>query len=451
MKKIAAMALAAALVFSMASCTETSPGTNLPVVTQTPDSSIKDPSSVPDPDSSRGDPDSSKPDPSSKDDRLTPATTEIEDIIKSDYNDFTYFSKAQDYDNRTMIRKYYEGEIKDDLYKKGIFEKFRSMLKNDVITLKGEQSVSGGADVMLTLKTKSGEEYRLCKGILIEHPMEEGGPEVYILETPHSMYYLCSDYENSTTLESLVTAGVVTDENLVKTVLPQETPVKKGKSVQPDNPIAFITLRSNYAWGREFHGSCVDTAGKMYTFDYSKVSEGTYSGTFEERLQQLRKEERKMDNIKNNFTKKVINKVFGRESEIEKDNNILKETVSIQNEEIKGLKLSLQLTKEALKAEEEDHNELKSKYHEQILETERKENTLKDELSKSNKWLNSLFLVLNDIFKNMPEQKPILSTILRSFIHKDDFQEILKIHKQQVKPEKKQAESQQHKGSGIKR
>ena len=171
----------------------------------------------------------------------------------------------------------------------------------------------------------------------------------------------------------------------------------------------------------------------------------------QERLQQLRKEERKMDNIKNNFTKKVINKVFGRETEIEKDNNILKETVSIQNEEIKGLKLSLQLTKEALKAEEEDHNELKNKYHEQILETERKENTLKDELSKSNKWLNSLFLVLNDIFKNMPEQKQILSTILRSFIHKDDFQEILKIHKQQVKPEKKQAESQHHKGSGIKR
>lgn len=171
----------------------------------------------------------------------------------------------------------------------------------------------------------------------------------------------------------------------------------------------------------------------------------------QERLQQLREEERKMDNIKNNFTKKVINKVFGRETEIEKDNNILKETVSTQNDEIKGLKLSLQLTKEALKAEEEDHNELKNKYHEQILETERKENTLKDELSKRNKWLNSLFLVLNDIFKNMPEQKPILSTILRSFIHKDDFQEILKIHKQQVKPERQQPEIQQHKGSGIKR
>ena len=286
MKKLAAMILAAALVLSMASCTETSPGTNLPVVTQTPDSSLPD-TSLPDPDSSVNDkltpPTTQKP-------VLTPPTTEIEDIIKSDYNDFTYFSKAQDYDNKTLIRKYYEGEIKDDLYKKGIFEKFKAILQKDVITLKGEQSVSGGADAIITLKTKSGEEYRLCKGILTEHPMEEGGPEVFILETPHSMYYLCPDYENSTTLESLVTAGVVTDENLVKTVLPQETPVKKGKSVQPDNPIAFITLRSNYAWGTEFHGSCVDTAGRMYTFDYSKVSEGTYSGTFEERLLQLIKQ-----------------------------------------------------------------------------------------------------------------------------------------------------------------
>ena len=289
MKKLAAMILAAALVLSMASCTETSPGTNLPVVTQTPDSSLPD-TSLPDPDSSVNDkltpPTTQKP-------VLTPPTTEIEDIIKSDYNDFTYFSKAQDYDNKTLIRKYYEGEIKDDLYKKGIFEKFKAILQKDVITLKGEQSVSGGADAIITLKTKSGEEYRLCKGILIEHPMEEGGPEVFILQTPHSRYYFGPDgpdYEDSTTLESLAANGVITDENLVKTVLPQETPVKKGKSVQPDNPIAFITLRSNYAWGKEFHGSCVDTAGRMYTFDYSKVSEGTYSGTFEERLLQLIKQ-----------------------------------------------------------------------------------------------------------------------------------------------------------------
>lgn len=171
----------------------------------------------------------------------------------------------------------------------------------------------------------------------------------------------------------------------------------------------------------------------------------------QERLQHLREEERKMDNIKNNFTKKVINKVFGRETEIEKDNNILKETVSIQNEEIKGLKLSLQLTKEALKAEEEDHNELKNKYHEQILETEQKENNLKSELSKRNKLITSLYLVLNNIFKNMPAQNSILFTILRNLIRKDDFQEILKIHEQQVKSEKQQAESQHHKGSGIKR
>ena len=285
------MILSAVLVLSMASCSESGgTGANLPVATQTPDSRPEPDSSVPDSNSSRGDPDGSKNDPSSKDDRLTPATTEIEDIIKSDYNDFTYFSKAEDYNNKTLIRKYYEGEIKDDSYKKEIFERIRTILKTNALTLTGEQSVSGGADALLTLKTKGGAEYRLCKGILTYHPMEEGGPEVFILQTPHSTYYFAPDYEDNKTLETIVIAGVMTDQNLVKTVLPQETPVKKGKSVQPDNPIAFITLRSNYAWGTEFHGSCVDTAGRMYTFDYSKISEGTYSGTFEERLLQLIKQ-----------------------------------------------------------------------------------------------------------------------------------------------------------------
>jgi len=284
MKKSVIITIAAAMILSMAGCSDSAKGTagkDISVVSQK------------EPGSSVADTDSSRSDPSSKGDRLTPAITEAEYIIKSDYNDFTYFSKAEDYDNKTMIRKYYEGEIKDDLYKKGIFEKLKAILKKNVLTLKGEQSVSGGANALITLKTKSGEEYRLCKGILIEHPMEEGGSEVFIFQTPHSTYYLGpdgSDYEDSTTLESLAINGVITDENLVKTVLPQETPVKKGKSVQPDNPIAFITLRSNYAWGKEFHGSCVDTAGRMYTFDYSKAAEGTYSGTFEERLLQLIKQ-----------------------------------------------------------------------------------------------------------------------------------------------------------------
>ena len=292
MKKLAAMILSAALVLSMVSCSESEAGTNLPVVSQQSDRSVPAPdSSKGDPDTSKPDPDTSKPDPdSSRDDRLTPAITEAEFIIKSDYNDFTYHSQAEDYDNRTMIRKYYEGEIKDDLYRKGIFEKLTAILKNGPLKLEGEQSVSGGADSLLTMKTKSGEEYRICKGILTAHPMEEGGPEVLIFQAPHSTCYFDPDYENRTTLESLVISGVTTDENLVKTVFPQETPVKKGKSVQPDNPIAFITLRSNYAWGQEFHGSCVDTAGRMYTFDYSKVAEGTYSGTFEERLLQLIKQ-----------------------------------------------------------------------------------------------------------------------------------------------------------------
>lgn len=275
MKKTAAIILALAMALSMAACSEGAAGKDLPVATQ---------NSIPDPDSSIGDMTTTH------EPILTPPTTEIEDITSSEYTEFTYFSKTEEYDKDTMIRRYYEGEIKDEKYTKQIFEKLKSILKNNAFTPQGEQSVSGGANAMLTFKKKNGEEYRLCTGILTHHPMEEGGEEVYILQTPHATYYFGADYKDKTSLDKLVAEAVKNTENLVKTVLPQETPTTNGNAVQPDNPIAFITVRSNYAWGRELRGSCVDTAGRMYTFNYSKVADGTYSGSFEERILQLIKQ-----------------------------------------------------------------------------------------------------------------------------------------------------------------
>lgn len=170
----------------------------------------------------------------------------------------------------------------------------------------------------------------------------------------------------------------------------------------------------------------------------------------QERLQQLRKEERKMDNIKNNLTKKVINKVFGRETEIEKDNNILKETVSTQNEEIKGLKLSLQLTKEALKAEEEDHNELKNKYHEQILETEQKENSLRKELYNREKLLNGMFYLLKSLYRAFPDKSAILDKMIGVIYPLESVKEIWRKQEMQAKARVQKLEQQKNSG-GIKR
>ena len=277
------MILAAALVLSMASCTETSPGTNLPVVTQTPDSSVPD-TSLPDPDSSVNDkltpPTTQKP-------VLTPPTTELDDITNSEYTDFTYFSKAEDYDGKTKIRRYYEGEIKDEKYTKQIFEKLTSILKNNHLTLSGEQSVSGGGNALLTFKKKNGDEYKLCKGILTYHPMEEGGEEVYMLITPHAVMYFGTDCEQETTLESQVTNGVKTEENLTKTVNPQERQTPDKGLVKPANPIVFMTVRSNAAWGFSLSGTCIDTAGIVYSFDFSKTgfqNQSAKEKSFEKRV-----------------------------------------------------------------------------------------------------------------------------------------------------------------------
>lgn len=268
MKKLAAMILAAALVLSMVSCSESETGTNIPIVSQPTDSSTPD-SSIPD-DSSLGDK-LTPPTTTKDDDILTPAITEIEHFTGSVYNDFTYYSKAEDYDRESMIRRYYEGEIKDKKYTEQIFEKLTAILKNNELKLSGEQRVSGGADTLLTLKAGDRSEYKLCKGILTYHEMEEGGPEVFIFKTPHSAYYFKTDSEDKTNLETLVTEGVKTEENLVKTVLPQERQTPDKDLVKPADPIAFMSVRSNYAWGFSLSGSCIDTSGMVYSFDFSKT------------------------------------------------------------------------------------------------------------------------------------------------------------------------------------
>ncbi len=80
MKKSVIITIAAAMILSMAGCSDSAKGTagkDISVVSQK------------EPGNSAADTGSSRSDPSSKDDRLTPAITEAEYIIKSDYNDFT--------------------------------------------------------------------------------------------------------------------------------------------------------------------------------------------------------------------------------------------------------------------------------------------------------------------------------------------------------------------------
>ena len=84
MKKFTAFILSAALVLSMAGCTDSSnnsTGSNIPVASQKVNSH-KDPDSSLIPGK----------------DILTPATTEAQEFIKTQYSNYTYYSTAEEYD-----------------------------------------------------------------------------------------------------------------------------------------------------------------------------------------------------------------------------------------------------------------------------------------------------------------------------------------------------------------
>ena len=201
MKKFTVFILAAALVLSMAGCADSSKSgteSNIPVASQKIDSQI--------------DPDSSVID------KLTPATTEAQDFAKTRFSDYTYYSKAEEYDRSKGIRKYYEGQITNEDFKHELFESICSVLKQGELTLKREQQVTGGANPFLTMENAGGAKYTLSEGILIHNPMEEGGESVYIFTAPHSTLYFSKDPETDEIIKALAQDGVKTESNLVRTV-----------------------------------------------------------------------------------------------------------------------------------------------------------------------------------------------------------------------------------------
>ena len=197
MKKSVIFTIAAAMMISMAGCSkspEPDPDTGISVVAQKHD-----------------------PDSSSNKDRLTPAMTEADYLTKKSWSDLKFYAKGQDYDERTKTRRYYEGEIISDSSKQQIFEKLCSIINGGEITLKGEQSVQGGADPILTLKDTDAKEYTIAEGILVEHPEEDGGASIYIFRGQSSTLYFGAEYKDQIAFEGLISQGVKCDQNLVRT------------------------------------------------------------------------------------------------------------------------------------------------------------------------------------------------------------------------------------------
>ena len=275
MKKLTAFILSAALVLSMAGCTDSSnnsTGSNIPVASQKVNSH-KDPDSSLIPGK----------------DILTPATTEAQEFIKTQYSNYTYYSTAEEYDRSKGIRKYYEGQITNEDFKHELFESICSVLKQGELTLKREQQVTGGANPFLTMENAGGAKYTLSEGILIHNPTEEGGDSIYIFTAPHSTLYFSKDPETDEIIKALAQDGVKTDSNLVRTetVTKTQPAPSDPKAVIPQQPIAYLSIRSNFAWGQNISGTCVDTAGNVYHFDFSKTYDSSTNGKFEDSILEL--------------------------------------------------------------------------------------------------------------------------------------------------------------------
>ena len=123
MKKSAAMILAAAMILSMAGCSDSAKGTagkDISVVSQ------KEPSS-------------------SVSDKLTPPMTIAQEFAKGKYDDYRYFSTAEEYDSKAKVNRSYKGEITADEFRREIFETLCRIIGNGEMTLKdGQRATQSG-------------------------------------------------------------------------------------------------------------------------------------------------------------------------------------------------------------------------------------------------------------------------------------------------------------------
>ena len=275
MKKLTVLILSLIISLTAAGCSESTPGTDIPIATQKaggtpdPDSSIVDTLNPPI-------------------DKLTPATTVIEDFRKSSCEIYDYIAKSQKTetikdDTGATVTYYYEGSVKDSSVKKQLFETVSSILSQDEIHLQGTQDVQGGGTPILTMKTVNNMEFRLSEGILVASPELEGGDMIYIFTGPDNDYhYLPQNTEDDRKLEKLIAQGIQIKENLVRTEKSGGDTKPETKKLSPEE-IAYMCIRSNFAWGRHISGSYITVDGELYNFDFSKLtSADRIDGSFEQ-------------------------------------------------------------------------------------------------------------------------------------------------------------------------
>jgi len=205
-----------------------------------------------------------------KEDKVPVYNEKILKIIDANPKDLTFIGGKQTVNDKgNYVVKTYEGEIEDNVWKSKIFAELCDILKQDIITLKGEQDVQGGASSILTLKGADIGEISIGKGILIGHPGEEGGSAIYVVTIKQGgqLYF---GGGNKRFEEFVHNAVIQSEENLVTTVKLPKSEIKKS-DVKPQFPLTYIKLRTNYAHGEQINGTCTDAKGDVYSFDFSKT------------------------------------------------------------------------------------------------------------------------------------------------------------------------------------
>ena len=198
MKRSAAMILAAALVFSMAGCGESKPGTDISAVPQVTAGKIS--------------PDSSEP-------YTEPASLEMTDgqelveLLK--YTDFYFNAKSEVLDEEKQLWTVYEGSITDDATNKKLYDMLCKFIKTSEIPFEENLDPAIGRPLLDLTKIKSSrnETYSINLGTVKQYDEEIN---VYILSGAHSSHYLNPSEQDKQTFEQLIKRAVEFPENIIE-------------------------------------------------------------------------------------------------------------------------------------------------------------------------------------------------------------------------------------------
>lgn len=198
-----------------------------------------------------------------------------EKLTDGAFEDFEFKASAMRYDRDTLTTTKYFGVVPEETARK-FWELLRKIESGEPLQYDDDDSANSYGDRLYVTNKRNGKEYSLAEGIFYQHPMEEGGPVVFILDgIPFGRHgYVCYGMhiygdDNVPPLDAwfaeLIDEGVVREENITE---------RFGAEAQIEKrDIVLVSQYVNWAWGYQHYGRFVDFAGNVYEFDLSDSPE----------------------------------------------------------------------------------------------------------------------------------------------------------------------------------